>query len=1345
MTKKAIRNNISILRSVRDRNVGRVSASIQQKINKVVDLYEDRKISQFSTAERLIKNIATTNEKQRTKGLKEYEKAVEKYEEKEPVSEKQQQALQKAREAKKVKTDDRKVANVRTRLREKTKASAVSRLVRKAREKGFGKTNTYSVGYMFFTTADRDGDPDEDRDEKIKRIQNRKTGFKVNGTQYFPLNPRDGVRNASIKTTPFIESVVNRKITKKFDKNLFKKVFKLLQRDALVKSDLLGYVDAFIIYSATQVDSTEEEFDLGDEPLKDTSNISIWNYYHETLVDPTHETVEEAIKSKHYREDECWINALLEKYEGTELTREKRGKLAKTLSRNKILEILDKTEEEIHREGISTIQMQPVFQFFNIPVKIYNCEARPVYEFIPNKYKHDRHTNIFTGMIKNNHLYPINANWDRLNQMKELKPFELKASTNFYINDTDKPPVYKIFSHIDELLKMTDEDEYHLIHIDNNMTEVLYQLKDAGYEPYVKFQGGKISQIKVSFRYTSLKKTVIYNISSQDLSKEYIERDVVVNTEDKYNRLINAMFAFNKAIFSENHKSKYDDIDISILNECRTIVPMGYLHKHDKLKELVEIDRTKAFTWAFKQIKRIPKFNEFDIWKPIIDEIDIYKLSSLTLYMVEVYEGNMFFNKKINLIYGKFLRKMVENGVKLKIICYKQPCYLHKVDYSKVVNDLWDTYISDDIEEDKSLKKKVANINFGMLEKSNNTSQRTKVFNSLKEACYYQGQYGGKIIAIQRETVTMESYDDDDFSETTAMGDTYYILNTTDKQQLVNGFIYIKELLLQYHNYAMYDAYTKLRNNDVKVYSVKSDAFTIHEDDLNKVKGIPNCVMPSLREGILKFDDAIGNWRVSKSRINFPNEKYKYKFNRLIEIPSFENVKLEVADEFDTETICNQIIQSNPCMIRAKYAGSGKSYIAKYFNNLGYRVLSVVPHNRLSQEIDGDAVTLNMFFRIPVHKGDELPQFDHSDFDIIFFDEIFMSNEYIYGKILRFVRDNPKKIIIGAGDTKQLPPINDLTNTQQHDQYADQCIDKIFKHNIYLKVCKRIGEKDRITLDNLYNDFWIHQLPIADIIEKYFRYTNKIDPSHMNIAYTNNRCKMVSDEVRKKLGKTAQYELNEELICRLYYKNNGMKFNVNIRYRIININFRGITIENIKDKKDRHTVPEDVINKHFRYGYCATCHSCQGASIKNNITIHEWNKSYLVSREWLWTSLTRATDYNNVYFFNNDSIDDKMQYNQIINYFKNKIDGYKQQDARRLASIRDMKQSRSITGDNYIDVKWCMDRMRGTCGKCGCDFHIENKKGCLTSNFTCQRVDNNFSHTKDNSVAYCIYCNCSSK
>ena len=275
-------------------------------------------------------------------------------------------------------------------------------------------------------------------------------------------------------------------------------------------------------------------------------------------------------------------------------------------------------------------------------------------------------------------------------------------------------------------------------------------------------------------------------------------------------------------------------------------------------------------------------------------------------------------------------------------------------------------------------------------------------------------------------------------------------------------------------------------------------------------------------------------------------------------------------------------------MIRAKFAGSGKSYIGQYLNKMGNNVLFVVPHNRLSQEIEGKATTLNMFFSIPVHKGDDLPCYDHSEYNVIFFDEIFMSNIYIYNKIREFVKNNPDKIIIGAGDTKQLPPKNDLTNTQPHDQYADQCIDKIFKYSMYLKICKRVGEEDRIKLDEMYNDFWERNMPLKDFIEKYFRYTSKIKPEHMNIAYTNIRCKSVSDEVRRKLGKKGFYEVGEEMICRLYLKTDeGAKFNANIRYKILCINSSGIIIENIKDKK-KHTLTEELLNKHFRYGYCAT-------------------------------------------------------------------------------------------------------------------------------------------------------------
>ena len=73
-------------------------------------------------------------------------------------------------------------------------------------------------------------------------------------------------------------------------------------------------------------------------------------------------------------------------------------------------------------------------------------------------------------------------------------------------------------------------------------------------------------------------------------------------------------------------------------------------------------------------------------------------------------------------------------------------------------------------------------------------------------------------------------------------------------------------MLLQYQNYAMYETYTKLEAKGVKVYSVKSDAFTIQKDDLSKVKPNPHHFIKSFREGILNFESAIGNRRVSTSR-----------------------------------------------------------------------------------------------------------------------------------------------------------------------------------------------------------------------------------------------------------------------------------------------------------------------------------------------------------------------------------------------------------------------------------------------------------------------------------------------
>ena len=135
-----------------------------------------------------------------------------------------------------------------------------------------------------------------------------------------------------------------------------------------------------------------------------------------------------------------------------------------------------------------------------------------------------------------------------------------------------------------------------------------------------------------------------------------------------------------------------------------------------------------------------------------------------------------------------------------------------------------------------------------MLETSNNTAQRSVISNSLKEACHSQRKHGGRIYALDEE----RHQRDEEEEEKIHKGDTYYVLNTTDRQKIVNGYRYIKEMLLQYHNYAMYEAHTKLEAKGVKVYSVKIDAFTIHQDDLSKVKPNPHHFIKSFREGILK-------------------------------------------------------------------------------------------------------------------------------------------------------------------------------------------------------------------------------------------------------------------------------------------------------------------------------------------------------------------------------------------------------------------------------------------------------------------------------------------------------------
>ena len=181
------------------------------------------------------------------------------------------------------------------------------------------------------------------------------------------------------------------------------------------------------------------------------------------------------------------------------------------------------------------------------------------------------------------------------------------------------------------------------------------------------------------------------------------------------------------------------------------------------------------------------------------------------------------------------------------------------------------------------------------------------------------------------------------------------------------------------------------------------------------------------------------------------------------------------------------IEQNNPIMIRGALPGTGKSYICQ----------------KMVDKIFNDIV---------------------DEYDT---DEVYFSNLNIYWRIKQFVEQNKhNKIIIATGDTKQLKPVQEITNTRDYEVYTDNIIDNIFEYNILLKECKRLNtQEDKDKLRNIKIDIFENKLPIVKVIEKYFEYTTDISKSINNIAFLNTTCKNVSNEIRKLENRKDEYEV----------------------------------------------------------------------------------------------------------------------------------------------------------------------------------------------------------------------------
>jgi len=171
----------------------------------------------------------------------------------------------------------------------------------------------------------------------------------------------------------------------------------------------------------------------------------------------------------------------------------------------------------------------------------------------------------------------------------------------------------------------------------------------------------------------------------------------------------------------------------------------------------------------------------------------------------------------------------------------------------------------------------------------------------------------------------------------------------------------------------MYEAYKKLKEANVTVFSVKTDAFMIKDEDV------------SIAKDILTFSKNIGEWRVSKECcLPHACPDYVVVENELILLEESKKIRLEIKDEWNVNELCKLIIDNKWVMIRAKLPGSGKSYIYENLALLGYKVLFVCPTNKLAQKYKENGLTINKFYGIgftdnTVKDEGEIKKFDSSE------------------------------------------------------------------------------------------------------------------------------------------------------------------------------------------------------------------------------------------------------------------------------------------------------------------------------------------------------------------------------
>ena len=307
-------------------------------------------------------------------------------------------------------------------------------------------------------------------------------------------------------------------------------------------SNLEDYTTAIKILDITDISNTGGSGDETKKKLKDGNEIGMYHYTINTEIDFNSYDFVNAIESKKHTEGECWINTLIDHYEETLMNTKKWE--SKRMTRDKVLKLMNLTEEEFKEYGASVEDMKPVFEEFKLSVRLYNCIGQKIYTFDPDKK--NKNITVLFGLIKGNHIYIMNDNIKSIAQQELEENMKLCASTDFRLNSKEKPVKYDFFNGIDDIMGIVkenedEEEEVNLVS-GKDLNTLFYEFKRAKYGPKIIMgAGGNVSSLKVKFN------KLILNTRSQTLIDCAVDTS---NSADMFNTVNEAFFLISIRVCS---------------------------------------------------------------------------------------------------------------------------------------------------------------------------------------------------------------------------------------------------------------------------------------------------------------------------------------------------------------------------------------------------------------------------------------------------------------------------------------------------------------------------------------------------------------------------------------------------------------------------------------------------------------------------------------------------------------------------------------------------------------------------------------------------------------------------